>query len=53
MLSSADPAQTDDPGRIWMGRAENRKVGGSIPSLPTASALVSSLLSRLPHLRRP
>jgi hypothetical protein len=45
LLSRADATQTDDPGPIWMGRnpAENRKVGGSIPSLPTRSAQVSGL----------
>jgi hypothetical protein len=30
--------------------AENRKVGGSIPSLPTTSAQVSELLARTPPL---
>jgi hypothetical protein len=39
LLSSVNAAQADHPGRTRMRptRLKNRKVGGSIPSLPTAS----------------
>jgi hypothetical protein len=40
LLSRADVAQADDPGPgpDEYYSAENRKVGGSIPSLPTTNA---------------
>ena len=54
--SPADQGERDagEPGRTEPDEshpAENRKVGGSIPSLPTTSALASGLLARTSRSR--
>jgi hypothetical protein len=45
MLSSADPAQTDEPGRIWMSRTRLKTARNALPRLPVGglpTRLVSS-----------
>ena len=55
-VGTARTGQPRSPGQVAQSverAAENRKVGGSIPSLPTTSAQASELLARTPPPRTP
>jgi hypothetical protein len=54
LLSREHPAQTNEPGRIWMRRTRlTPKVGGSIPSLPTTSGQASGRSDGASFVRGP